>query len=248
MGAGRPIFGVVAMILTAGACLLILLTILGGASNHKPLNQTYFLQADTSNIPGAPSNSRWTMWNLCSVDGNGHNKCGKSHPDFPLDPPSSSNFNTTTNVPHQFLGNNHYYLMTRFIFPFAIIALFFSVVSLFTGVLALCTRIGSFLSAAFAWVGWLFQIVASALMTAAYVKGRDNFNGNGQSASLGKMAFGFMWGAVGALTIATLLYCMGGRSSRRNEGYVGRRGFFGPRRHASTRSGGSFSAHRKEYA
>jgi hypothetical protein len=247
MAAGRPIFGLLAMILTAGACLLMFLTILGGVRNHKPLNQIYFLQADTSNIPGAPSISRWTMWNLCSIDGHGNNLCGKAHPDFPLDPPAASNFNTTINIPHQFIGNNHYYYMTRFIFPFVLIALFFSVISLFTGVLALCTRIGSFLSAVFAWIGWIFQIVASALMTAAYVMGRNDFNNNGQSAILGKMAFGFMWGAVGCLTLATVLYCMGGRSSHSSDGYVGRRGFFGPRRHASTRSGGSFNA-RKEYA
>jgi hypothetical protein len=62
------------------------------------------------------------------------------------------------------------------------------------------------------------------------------------------MAFGFMWGAVGALTLAGIFFFMGGRSHRSSEGYVGRRGFFKPRRHASTRSGGSFSAARKESA
>lgn len=99
-----PIFGFVALILTAGACLLIFLTILGGVNNHQPLNEIYFLEADTSKIPGAPATSRWTMWNLCSVDSNGHNNCSDVHPDYPLDPSAPSNLNTTINVPSQFIG------------------------------------------------------------------------------------------------------------------------------------------------
>jgi hypothetical protein len=88
----------------AGSILLIFLTLLAGSYNHRPLNEVYFLQADTGNIPGAPATSRWTFWNLCGVTDGGKNDCGKSHPDFPFDPPSHRNFNTTDNVPHQFIG------------------------------------------------------------------------------------------------------------------------------------------------
>lgn len=80
------------------------LTLLGGANNHTPLNEIYFLQVDTSNIPGAPGVSRWTFWNICRVDNRGKSHCGSSHPDYPFDPPSSRNFNTTVNIPHQFIG------------------------------------------------------------------------------------------------------------------------------------------------
>lgn len=83
--------------------MLMFLTFLGGVSNHVPLNNIYFLQADTSSIPGAPSTSRWTFWNICSVS-NGKSQCGSVHPDFPFDPPSSRNFGTTTNVPGAFIG------------------------------------------------------------------------------------------------------------------------------------------------
>lgn len=88
----------------AASILLIFLTLLAGSRNTNPLNQVYFLQADTGNIPGAPPTSRWTFWNLCGVTDSGRNDCGSSHPDFPFDPPSHRNFNTTVNVPSQFVG------------------------------------------------------------------------------------------------------------------------------------------------
>jgi hypothetical protein len=96
--------GFLGLFFTAGAILLIFLTLLGGARNSTPLNEVYFLQADTGNIPGAPATSRWTFWNLCSVNSNGRNDCGSTHADFPLDPPSSRNFGTTVNVPPEFIG------------------------------------------------------------------------------------------------------------------------------------------------
>jgi hypothetical protein len=96
--------GFLGLFFMASAILLIFLTLLGGARNSTPLNEVYFLQADTGNIPGAPTVSRWTFWNVCSVAANGRSVCGSSHPDFPFDPPRDNNFGTTTNVPHQFIG------------------------------------------------------------------------------------------------------------------------------------------------
>lgn len=96
--------GFVGLFFTAGAILLIFLTLLGGTRNRNPLNQIYFLEADTGNIPGAPSISRWTFWQICGVLSDGRNNCGASHPDFPFDPPNKDNFGTTTNVPAAFIG------------------------------------------------------------------------------------------------------------------------------------------------
>lgn len=249
-GGGRPILGLLAMFFTAGAVLLIFLTLLGGTSNVKPLNDIYFLQAHTTNIPGAPGVSRWTFWNLCGVDADGKSQCESSHPAFPLDPPSNRNFNTTTNIPSQFIGTSHFFLMTRFMFPFILIGLFFAVGSLFTGLLALCTRIGSLLSSSLAWIALMFQIICSCLMTAAYVEGRDAFSSNNQEATLGKKAFGFMWTAVACLILSSFLYCLGGVAGR-DGGYTGRstrrRGFFGPRRTSSSRSRRNFANGNKDY-
>lgn len=96
--------GFTGLFFMAGAILLIFLTLLGGVRNSNPLNQIYFLQADTSNIPGAPSTSRWTFWQICGVLNNGRSHCTDSDPDFPFDPPNPNNFGTTTNVPPEFIG------------------------------------------------------------------------------------------------------------------------------------------------
>ncbi|PWY91014.1 SUR7-domain-containing protein [Aspergillus heteromorphus CBS 117.55] len=228
------------MVFSTGALLLMFLTLLGGARNSRPLNEIYFLQVDTSNIPGAPDLSRWTYWQLCAVV-NGKSQCGSSVPDYPFDPPSHETFDTDTNIPAAFIGTNHYYLTSRFSFPFLLIALFFGVVSLFTGFLAMCTRIGGYVSSLVAWIALIFQIISTCLITAVYVEGRNKFSANGQTAKLGAKAFAFMWTAVACLLIACVCYCMGGSVGRKERGYSGRehrrRGFFSSaRRPSSVRS------------
>ncbi|KAL9126364.1 MAG: hypothetical protein Q9217_004566 [Psora testacea] len=208
-------------ILIAGAVLLILLTLLGGAIDKNPTNRFYFLQAETSGIAGAASTTRWTFWNACSVI-NGRNACPDVHPAYPLNPPS--NFpGPNDGIPEQFIGTSHYYYLTRFMFAFVLIGLFFAVCSLFLGLLALCSRIGSFL--------------------AAYVQGRDAFHSNSRPASLGRYTFGFMWAAVACLFLSTVFFCAGGaadssggRKERRGFG----RGMFGQRNRSVRRDRGSF--------
>lgn len=154
--------------LVAGGLLLSLFILLAGAINGSPVNKWYFLEADTSSIPGAPALSRWTFWNIC--DGStGTDVCtgtlGDVKPARPFDPPSGRNFGTTTNVPQDFIGTRYYFYMTRFMFAFALIALFFGACALFTGLLALCTRLGSYLSGLLTTLAFVFQALTAALMT-----------------------------------------------------------------------------------
>lgn len=55
--------------------------------------------------------------------------------------------------------------MSRFLFPFEIIALFFGVMSFFTGFLAMCSHIGGYLSGALAFLALGFQTIVTAMMT-----------------------------------------------------------------------------------
>lgn len=207
----------------------MLLTLLGGGVDHNPTDQFYFIEVATKGIPGAAPLTRWTFWSACSVV-DGRNSCPHVHAAYPFDP--QSNFDGTTGVPPQFLGTNQYYYMTRFMFAFVLIGLFFAVCSLLLGLVALFSRIGSFLSSAMCSVALFFQTITAALMTAAYVKGRDAFNSNNMTATLGKYNFGFMWAAVACLFIATVLFCAGGAADR--SGSSG--GMFGGGRKKSTRS------------
>jgi len=245
----------ISLILVAGGVLLMFFILLAGAVDGSPVNRWYFLEADTSNIPGAPPLSRWSYWNVCGVDGS-RTACGdanyeKVHPAFPLDPSSHRTFDTDVNVPQNFVDNHGYYfLMTRFMFAFMLIALFFAVCALFTGLLALCTRIGAYLSGFLTLIALFFQLIQASLMTAAYVKGRDNFRSNNQSARIGQYAFGFEWAAAACFFLASVLFCLGGsRSKDRTATYSAkRRNFFGGKRSRSTRSRGSFINGNKEYS
>ncbi|PGH13462.1 hypothetical protein AJ80_06331 [Polytolypa hystricis UAMH7299] len=206
-----------ALIFNAGAFILMILTLLGGAQDKNPLDRTWFLEADTSNIPGARDTSRWTFWNICGVK-NGRNDCPGTSPAFPLNPPAHSNFDTTQNIPHQFIGTRKYFYLTRFMFAFMLIGLFFVFVALVSGLAALCTRVGSWISTVFITIGLILQIITASLMTAAYVQGRRNFNSNGQHAKIGVKAFAWMWTAVALLWLASMFYCLGGVGGRKREG------------------------------
>lgn len=87
--------------------------------------------------------------------------------------------------------------------------------------------------------------------SAAYVKGRDHFRSNGETANIGKYAFGFEWAAFACWFLATVLFCIGGSVSKKDtygSGKKSRGGFFKGRRNNSTRSRGSFIKADKEYS
>merc|ERR1712032_1719394 len=173
--AARPILGLVSLVILAGGILLQFFTILSGAVNSSPENQFYFLEASNiGSIPNARNPSRWTFFAVCGVDTSGHNaNCGAPVPALPFDPPR--NFRTEANVPEQFIGTRHYYYLSRFMFAFYLIALFFAVVALFTGLLALCSRLGGYLSALNTSVALFFQTISATLMTAWSVQGEMLF-------------------------------------------------------------------------
>lgn len=147
--------------------------------------------------------------------------------------------------------------MWRFGWVFYLISLFFMVAAFFAGFLACCGRLGSAISGLVSLTALFFYSIAAALMTyvtksakrlivvkdrrlilrvffsATFVKARDAFLRDDRTASLGKYAFGFTWGAWAALLIATVLFFMGARSS---DGVSSRRW----RRTRSTRSRRSF--------
>lgn len=164
--AARPILSLLSLILLAGGVLLQFFVILAGTTSSKPEDLIYFLETTTNGIPGARNPSRWTLFYICGVDGNGHNaNCGKPVPALPFNPPGRSNFDTTTGIPDDFLGTHKYYYLSRFAFAFFLVALVFSVIALFTGLLALCTRLGAYMSSLNTAMALLFQVLGAALMT-----------------------------------------------------------------------------------
>ncbi|KAF2703954.1 SUR7-domain-containing protein [Pleomassaria siparia CBS 279.74] len=231
----RSIIGILSLVFLAAGVLLQFFTILSGAITSSPIDKFYFLEASNiGNIPGARNPSRWTFFAICGANGNGHNaNCGNVVPALPFDPPR--NFGTTQNVPQPFIGTHKFYYLSRFMFAFYLMALFFSCIGLMTGVLALCSRLGGYLAGLTVALALFFQTLAAALMTAWTVKGRNAFRSAGHSAHLGKYLYGFTWAAMACFLISTILFCIAGSVGRERSSGVSRK-----RSTRSNRSRGSF--------
>lgn len=60
---------------------------------------------------------------------------------------------------------NHYFLTSRFMFPFAIITIFFAVLTVFGGIFSMFSKVFAIICAVFAWIALIFQSVTTSLMT-----------------------------------------------------------------------------------
>ncbi|KAI0118381.1 SUR7/PalI family-domain-containing protein [Nemania sp. FL0031] len=203
------------LVLLAGSVVLLFFVVLAGTTRVTPFRNTYFLSADTSGITGARAISQWTFFRICGA----HNTdCSHSWPDPPIGWAWSRN-PTGSNLPERLIGSYgggttsySYFYMWRFGWVFYLLALFFTIVSFFTGFLACFGRLGSALAGMMSSVALFFLIIAASLMTATFVRMREQFQSVGRSATLGVWAFGFTWGAVAALLLSTALFWLGIRS------------------------------------
>jgi len=213
----RTIVSIVSLIILAGGVVLQFFTILSGGVNSSPINKFYFLEAgNIGKISGARNPSRWTFFAICGAENGLNANCGSPVPALPFDPPR--NFGTTQNVPEQFIGTHKFFYLSRFMFAFYLIALFFGAVGLATGFLALCSRLGGYLSGLTVAIALFFQTLTAALMTAWTVLGRNAFRSAGYTASLGKYSYGFTWAAMACFLISTVLFCIGGVVDRDSSG------------------------------
>jgi len=206
----RGAMGTVSLILIAGSLVLMFFVVLSGVTNTTPLNKTYFLRATTSGIQGARPVSQWTYFYVC---GEGNTNCGSPVSDLPF---GYAWVGGGEGAPGGLLGSHgkgttskYYYYMWRFGWVFYLIALIANVVSFFTCLLAPCSRLASGISGFFVANALFWFSLAASLMTATFVKARNEFRSNGQDASIGRYAFGFTWGAWAAMFLATIFLFLG---------------------------------------
>jgi hypothetical protein len=142
------------------------LVILSGL-NSSPVNQVYFLQADTSGVTNGNSilqnPTRWTYLAICGMQDGLNANCGPTHAAIPFDPPR--NFDTTNGLPEQFSGTKYFYYLSRVAWAFYLVALFFAVVTFFVSLLAICARLGGYMAGFFGLAAFMFQALCSSLMT-----------------------------------------------------------------------------------
>ncbi|KAI1163615.1 SUR7/PalI family-domain-containing protein [Nemania serpens] len=215
MARSRAALAPLALLLLAGSVVLLFFVILAGTTRTTPFRQTYFLSADTSAITGARPVSQWTFFRIC---GEGNTDCSHAWPDPPVGWAWSKD-PTGPNLPERLIGSHGggttsytYFYMWRFGWVFYLLALFFTLVAFFTGFLSCFGRLGSALAGMMSSVALFFLSIAAALMTATFVKMRDQFTSVGRASKLGTWAFGFTWGAVAAVLIATVLFWVGIRN------------------------------------
>lgn len=189
--------------LLAGTCVLLILLVAAGSSDHFPFNEFYWLKADTKGISNAPSMSAWTFWGVC--ESNNYSECtlGPAYPISPVD-----NFNTAKNVPKDFVDNrNTYYYLTRFSFGFTLTGLCFTGIALIVDLLGFCFVIIDKVVMAFVSLALIFIAGNAALETAAIVLAKNAFADAGRYASIGAKAMGLMWASVACLILVFFNTC-----------------------------------------
>ncbi|KAK0111227.1 hypothetical protein ONS95_001602 [Cadophora gregata] len=214
--------GIASLVLIGGALVLMFFVVLSGVKDATPLNKSWFLKADTSSFPGSGrAESYWTFWKVCA---NGGGDCGKTVPAMPI---GAAWVGGSQGVPAGLTGSHYksttstyYYYLWRFGWVFYLMSIAFTSVTFLLSLLAPCSRLASGLSGSFLAFSLFWYSLAAALMTVVFVKARDEFRSAGISASLGRYAFGFTWGAWFAMAIATVFLFMGCGVSRKGDDNV----------------------------
>lgn len=197
-------------LLLAGAALLLFFVLLTGGTEGSVLKNWYWLEADTSQIQGAPfQTTRWTSYNVCGVSNGDNTDCSATKAAFPFSP--VDNFGTSNGVPQSFIDDRDtYYYLSRIGWAFLLVGLFFTILALFIAPIAMCMTHG-IITGGFttfsSMVALLFTITAACLLTAAYVKGRNAFSDAGYDAHLGVKLFAFLWTAVACLILSSGSLC-----------------------------------------
>jgi len=214
----RGIFGFVSLVLIAASIVFMFFIILSGFNSTDPLNRTYFLRADTSAIEGARPVSQWTYFYVC---GDGNQDCGAPVPALPFGYAWAGG---GSGAPTELLGSKgkgttskYYFYMWRFGWVFYLIALIANVFGFLTSLLAPCSRLASGVAGFLVANALFWMTLASALMTAVFVKARDQFKANGMSATIGRWAFGWTWAAWACMFLATVFLFMGCGASNRGD-------------------------------
>lgn len=205
--------GFISLLFTAGTILLLFFIILGGIKGTGVTSHLYYFRAVTSSIvPSTPGVTQWSFWGVCFYSGDnashpGDNVgCSPHHPAFGFD---LGNNLGTSDVPDSFRRrHNSLYYLSRFLFPFFVIGLFFEVVKLFVFPFQYKSKIVSLTAYISNVVSFLFVTTAAALVTALNVKARTAFHEAGeQSVHLGRIVIAFAWTCVFMIMCQFVLLC-----------------------------------------
>ncbi|KAA8914658.1 actin cortical patch protein Sur7, partial [Sphaerosporella brunnea] len=239
------IISLLSLIFMAGTIVMLVLLLSAGSHEREPLQRIHFLEADTRGIPNAPDGlCHWTLYNYCHVVNGQNHACRPPSAAYPMDP--VRNFNTTTDVPRDFVQHqDRYFYLSRFLYAFYIISLFFCVAAFAVGLGSLCWWRAAAMAAAAATAAVACLAFCAAVMTACYVMAQNAFRADGRYARVGVKATAFTWTCLVCAALAWaawVLVAFAGwkeHKRRREGGGVGRKRWRdrGRRREGFTRFG-----------
>lgn len=201
---------ILTVLLLAGATLMLLFIVFSGAVKNYPFNHFYWVQADTSAISSADGDiSRWTFWGIChpeSYDQGATDNCPHLGADVPISP--YDNFGNSSAIPSDFINNrDNYYYLSRFSFPFILIALVFSGVSFICSIMAPCWLAMKQVVTFFIGLALIFCVTGASCITAVSVMTRNQFHDSGYEAKIGASSLGMVWASTACLLILFFLSC-----------------------------------------
>lgn len=215
--------GFISLLFTAGTILLLFFIILGGIKGSGVTSHFYYFRAVTTSVaPDTAGVTQWSLWGNCQYSGDdasspGDNvSCTDHHPAYGFD--LGKNLGVS-DVPESFSSrHNSLYYMSRFLFPFFLIGLFFAVLNLFIFPFQYKSKIVSLVAYISNILSFLFVTSAAGLVTALNVKLRSAFKDAGEdSTHLGRLVIAFAWTCVFMIMCQFILLCFA-RPKRNSSG------------------------------
>lgn len=191
------------LVLLAGTTLLLIFLVLSGSTNHFPFNKFYWVRGDTSAISGAPAESAWTFWGVCDYNNFGNCSTGPAYPVSPVD-----NFDTTTNVPKQFVSNRDVlFYLSRFSFATTLVGLAFAGFAFIVDLLGFCSITIDKIVIALVAFALLFISASAAFLTAVAVLARNAFSNADLLSHIGVKNLAMIWAAEACILIVFFNTC-----------------------------------------
>ncbi|ODV90725.1 hypothetical protein CANCADRAFT_44365 [Tortispora caseinolytica NRRL Y-17796] len=213
MALGRSLFAFLPTFLLAGGLLMLFLYFLGGISDVTPLNRMWYVRVGEPDVGFA-----WTIWNVCTYGGGSVYNCTTPMPDYAFQPELILEASA---IPEIYIGgNSHYYYLSRFTWPFFLLALAFCSFAFIFSMLSFCSRLASYIIAVLISIGLVFDVIASSILVALAVQARNAFVDAGMDSSISVYAIAFSWTSVACFLLAAIGYCQAGKfgkGSKRNQ-------------------------------
>lgn len=207
---GRIAFYAFTIIILAGGVTMYVLLLASGSPVHPNTRWIEpWIVANSSSNTFPYRSSSWTMYDYCftaNIGTRGVNRyCSPSSAAYPFDPRTNGgHFFSTDQVYDDFLNTDKYFYMSRFQYPFYILAVISLGIAFLASFFILWFYIAGIITCSCSAVATLFGLLAASLSTGTYVQAAKVFRDHGDSAEVSHILMGLAWTNVVIGLICTL--------------------------------------------